>query len=211
MGIERENSGIYRTTRRSLDRPLDVRRPITSQQAADLRALLGGPGDAEHREQTTWLDNIERDLKAILDAADTGPTIRGDAEAAWGSLGMVKGAIARGDACTVEGLYWAFRLGREVERLAVRPIEHIAVFGRRAKKRGSNAGKGRTAKYEAMYSKWQRAIDESYRRHNEQFAGMKGKTPKWSYLQACVRAADHFEVKVNPKTVERHTKNPAVC
>jgi len=79
-----EDTGIYRTTRRSLDRPLDVRKPITFQQAADLRAILGGPGDAARREQTTWLADTERDLKAILDAAGAGPTIRADAEAAWG-------------------------------------------------------------------------------------------------------------------------------
>ncbi len=125
-----EHTGIYKTTRQSLERPLDTRKPVPIQQLADLRAILGGPGDAVRRECATWLADTERDLRAILDPAGVEPTIRADAEAAWGTLAMVRVVIAK-STIDAESAYWIFRLGREVEKLAVRPFELLVDKGRR--------------------------------------------------------------------------------
>jgi len=50
---------------------------------------------------------------------------------AWVTLSMVRVLLARRAACTTEAGFWFYRLGREVERLAVRPVEPLAKRGRK--------------------------------------------------------------------------------
>jgi len=215
MAIRRRvyDTGIYRHLERDIG---TVEGPHGERLIpADGQHILARIGTLAELEPKHWQQHAKRLALGIMRSPSLPVKRPSGAEPAFTAerlLSWLEGMIEARDAGATDKALWrAFVVGRFYESLRIRPSEPLAVFGRRARKRGSNAGKGRAAKYQPMYNKWQQAIDESYRQHIERFKGTAGKVPKWSYLQACVRVAKQFEVKADPKTVERHTENPAHC
>ncbi|MFH1108723.1 MAG: hypothetical protein V1790_05965 [Planctomycetota bacterium] len=215
MAIKRRvsDTGIYRHVERTIG---TVESPYGERLIpADGQHILARMETLAELEPRHWQQHAKRLALGIMRSTTLPvkrPTGAEPAFTAERLLTWLERMIAARDAGDTDKALWrAFVVGRFYESLRVRPSEPLAVFGRRARNRGRNAGKGRAAKYQAMYPKWQGAIDESYRQHVKRFKGTAGKVPKWSYLQACVRVAKQFEVKADPKTVERHTKNPTVC